>query len=785
MKYLIVFIALTYFVFGLQAQNKVRLSGKITDATQRPVSLALIAIEGTSIGTYSDDNGFYQLQVPEGKHRFTVSAPEYETQKATLHVKAGTTADFILSKLAIDLLSVEVFGKTKQQQLREGSFTVNSIDVKTQASSLNNLNDLIGRSSGIKLREDGGLGGDFGLSINGLSGNAIRYFVDGIPLSAVGNEVSLANLPINIVDRIDIYKGVVPAELATDALGGAINIITKKDRRNYLDVSYGVGSFHTHKADLNAQYIDKKTGLFFKPSLGVNYSKNDYKMKSVEVPNEEREGFRTIDAKRFHDDYLSVIGQLAIGLENTPWADLLSFTTSYSYVNTELQTGSVQNKVYGMAEREGKAYSIGAQYRKKAILTQGLSTALSVSHTWDHSIVTDTAFRKYDWTGNYIPASRNEITGRDKSIRHIKRPLTIGRANLDYLLNENHAFHVNYLLHRVVNDRTDEFDTEFVPSKDVFSKHIIGISYKQRLWDDRWSNTFFVKDYISHLTIKQQDLSWITGSDEVSSSSTSNNWGYGLSTRFRFAEWLALKASAERSVRLPLAREYMGNGTTIYPNFLLNPENSRNFNFGLFGTIHPAPRHSLFYEAGLFYRGVEDYIRLVITEAEGTGQYQNVKDVTVSGLEGEIKYEYDNRFQLIANVSYVDEKSKSKYLSNGKPDVTYNNRIPNKPWLYSNVELNWRQKNIFGQKSNQLKASWYYQYVHWFYLTWKGYGSPTSKSKIPTQSVHHASLTYSLNNEKYNISLECNNLFDKLVYDNYMMQKPGRSFFCKFRVFIN
>ena len=41
----------------------------------------------------------------------------------------------------------------------------------------------------------------------------------------------------------------------TDALGGAINIITKQEKKNYLDVSYGIGSFHTHKADLNALFV--------------------------------------------------------------------------------------------------------------------------------------------------------------------------------------------------------------------------------------------------------------------------------------------------------------------------------------------------------------------------------------------------------------------------------------------------------------------------------------------------------------------------------------------------
>lgn len=46
-----------------------------------------------------------------------------------------------------------------------------------------------------------------------------------------GSGVSLANLPVNIIDRIEIYKGVVPASLGTDALGGAINIITKQDKK--------------------------------------------------------------------------------------------------------------------------------------------------------------------------------------------------------------------------------------------------------------------------------------------------------------------------------------------------------------------------------------------------------------------------------------------------------------------------------------------------------------------------------------------------------------------------
>ena len=51
------------------------------------------------------------------------------------------------------------------------------------------------------------------------------------------------------------------------------------------------------------------------------------------------------------------------------------------------------------------------------------------------------------------------------------------------------------------------------------------------------------------------------------------------------------------------------------------------------------------------------------------------------------------------------------------------------------------------------------------------------KSKIPTQNLHSMFLTYSWHRDRYNLSLECNNLFDARVYDNYMLQKPGRAFF--------
>ncbi len=772
------------FQVNINAQSKVSLSGTVREKNGSPLPQVTIAVENTTTGTYSKNDGQYSLSLTPGKYTIVVSYIGYETIKRNIDLRNNKKQDFTLEESTVNLNTVEVYGKSKSQQIKEGVFAVNALDVKPAINSLNNLNTIVNRTTGIKVREEGGVGSDFDLSINGMSGNSVRYFIDGMPLSAKGNGVSLANLPVNIIDRIEIYKGVVPASLGADALGGAINIITKQDKQNYLDASYGIGSFHTHKADLNAQYVEKKTGIILRPTIGVNYSKNNYMMKDVEIWDEDSRKYKATNLKRFHDDYFSLLAQIETGVVNKSWADAFFVSASFSTINKDIQTGSIQSVVYGMAERKSDAWNLSARYSKNNFLINNLQLNASISQTWDYSLTVDTAFRKYSWDGSYIESSRNEITGRGKSLRHYKRPLTLVRTNFDYKLNNHHSFNLNYLLNRTGNNRYDEIDTEFEPSNDVLAKHIIGLSYNQSFIGGKLTNTFFVKDYINHLKIEQQDLYWITGATDEPSSSTKNHIGYGIGSRYSFSAPFAVKASFEHSVRLPLSRELLGNGTTVYANLKLKPESSNNVNAGLFGTLQLAPMHRIYYEINAFYRDVNDYIHAVVSESEGMMQYENVSSVDIKGLEGELRYNYNDFFQAIVNCSYQDARSMKKYKDDGKPTVTYKNKIPNRPWLYSNVELDFIKRNLFFKQS-QLRFSYYYQYVHWFFLTWEGYGSLDSKSKIPTQHLHSASLTYSWKKERYNVSLECNNLFDSKTYDNYMLQKPGRAFFCKFRLFIN
>lgn len=156
-------------------------------------------------------------------------------------------------------------------------------------------------------------------------------------------------------------------------------------------------------------------------------------------------------------------------------------------------------------------------------------------------------------------------------------------------------------------------------------------------------------------------------------------------------------------------------------------------------------------------------------------QYTNVPAVHVKGAEGEMRYDWQGRLQLATNVSYQDTRDQQKYKGDGKPSATYNNRVPNRPWLFGSVEAYYTFRNIALPES-RLRLGCTYQWVHWYFLTWEAYGAYDNKARIPAQHICNADITYSWRRGRYNLALECTNFLDKTAYDNYKLQKPGRAF---------
>lgn len=676
---------------------------------------------------------------------------------------------------------VKVVGKSKGQKLREGALSVNAVEIRTDVNRMTNLNSLVNRSSGVKVRREGGAGSDIDLSINGLSGNSIRYFIDGVPLDSRGSQVNLDNIPINTVERVELYKGVVPIHLSSDALGGVVNIVTKKKRDNYLDASYGVGSFHTQTADIAGQIYIPNTAVAIRPSFEISSSKNDYMMKDVEIWSEEEDRYIFTDKKRFHDDYISLTAEIDAGVTNVRWADSFHVSGGYTRISKDIQTGAMQNKVYGMAERHSHALYLGARYAK---VFGRLGTRINFSHTRDYSETVDTAYRKYSWDGTWMPSSGNEMRNGTKTIRVYHRPLTIANLGVDYEFIDHHSIALAYMLNRRGNQQTDKMDKTFEPSNDILTKHIISLAYSHSFFEERLQNMFFVKDYINSAIIRQNEHATLTGTDKVDSDATKSYWGAGIGSRFTLRAAVSFKASYEHSVRLPLSRELLGNGTTVLANLALRPEESNNYNFGIFGTLFAGDENVFNYEVNGFIRHVQNYIRATVSEREGYMQYLNEPAINIKGLDLDISYLWRDRLHIEVNGSWNDARNRNKYKTDGNPSATYKNRVPNKPWLFANAEISYTFRNLTSFH-DRLKIVASHEWINWYYLNWEAYGYASSKAKIPTQNITSLSMAYSWKNDRYNVSLECDNLFDRLVYDNYMLQKPGRAIYFKFRIFLH
>jgi len=776
---------------GAYAQNQSSISGYVNDGNET-ITGASVIIKGSKNGVTTNASGYFEIgKLSAGNYTLVISYLGFVAQSRTVSLKTNENLklNFTLKTNQQQLGDVAVQGKTKTQEIKESGFAVNAIDTKKFANTTADLNQILNRSTGVRIREQGGLGSDFKFSINGLSGKQVKFFIDGIPMDVMGSAMSLNNIPVNLADRLEVFKGVVPVQLGADAMGGAVNVVTNQKATNYLDVSHSYGSFNTNRSSLSGQYVDHKTGLIVKGSGFFNSSDNNYTMKDVDVVvGGTRIGdyisdlngaeFQKADVKRFHDNYQSASGQVEVGLTNKSWADVLFVGVGYNEAKQDLQTGFDQSIVYGQVTRASQAVNGSLRYKKENLFTKGLSLSAFVARSRDKYKTVDTVLRNYNWDGSYFDKGYSEMGGV-KAVAHIIRPRTYGMANMSYLINDQHSLNLNYTIDRLNNENYNELLTDHDDMPGKLNKQIIGLAYQQDLLNKRLVNTLFGKYYSLGLDRPKLINRVYTPMD-----TTFSNFGYGAASRFKITDDLGLKASYEHAYRLQEAEEMFGDGLNLQGNPDLKPESSDNLNLGAFYSLRIG-KNSFYIEASGFYRNAKDFIFPVPDERSKLLKNQNQSSVRITGFESEVRYSYSDLLSVNLNMTYQNAVNTTKNGQTESYNVegTYLNKIPNQPWLFGNGEFTIGKSDLLG-KDTRLQFNWFTQYVNWFYLTWEGKGNPNGKSDIPTQLIHNASVSYSMKKGTYNLSLECRNLTDELAFDNFRLQKPGRSFSVKFRYFL-
>ena len=675
------------------------------------------------------------------------------------------------------LSEVVLTGQSPIKQVQKAAYNVVAIEAQQLRNLNSNAADMLARVSGVKMRETGGVGAEANINLNGFTGRHVRIFIDGVPMNEANASFRINNIPAELIERIEIYKGVVPVTFGADALGGAINVVTRKSRYNYGNLSYTFGSFNTHKSTLNL-------GQFLTDNISVelnayqNYSDNSYKVFTEYLDlqtgtySKEKRWF-----KRFHDRYHNeaIIGRVNIFDEK--WADKLSFALNYSQEDKQLQNANLMQKVFGGKYRKSHNYSSSVEYEKKNIL-KGLSFFLTGRYDFTTTQNVDEEARRYSWTGEYEPmVTRGESQLQNTIFEGKTGYIT---SHLDYQLNEKHSFQLTHTFSNYTRRNKNMLITNYTLDSDfmrrVNEKNISGLSYKFTP-SERWNILAFSKYYNTAVTGPVIVTGY--GSRAVYEEETHHTqaWGYGGATTYQLLKTLQTKISYEKSFRLPTDNELFGDGDLEIGNYKLKPENSNNLNVNI--SYQPVFKaHSLLVEAGFAYRYIKDYIIRSIISAganEGSAGSRNHGKVLNMGVDATLRYFYKDVFSVGCNLSYMNLRNKEEFTETGRLSAIYNDRLPNMPYLFGNADATCNIESLIA-KRDRLSLNYNLFFTEEFFTSWQSEGT---KIKVPRQLSHDVSLTYYTPNKRLSLSVEAKNITDELLYDNYSLQKAGRAFYAK------
>ncbi|RUT72540.1 TonB-dependent receptor [Flavobacterium cupreum] len=789
-KFLFLSILFLFPFLSFSQQNQgVSVSGQVTENSGQNIPFATIAIEKTDFIMMADENGkFIFKNVKHGKYTFKITAVGFSDWKKNMEVAdQDTNISVQLANELNELENITVLGRSQTEKVNKQAYHVTAIDAKKLHNSTLDLSHALDRVSGVRVREAGGVGSKSELSINGFSGNQIKIFIDGIPMDNFGSSFQLNNIPVNLAERVEVYKGVVPIWLGGDALGGAVNIVTNSKPRTYVDASYSFGSFNTHRSTVNAGYT-AKSGFTTEINAFQNYSDNDYWVNVEASDKLTGQYYPEARLRRFHDKYRNETVILNIGVTGKKYADKLLFGFTAGQNKADMQTGARMTSVFGKIYSKGNILMPSVKYQVKNFFTKGLDFSATGNFNFGEEQNIDTVFRRYDWYGDYkeLPGLGGE---RSRTLRKFKNNNGIATANATYSLGTRHSFMLNNTFNTFDRKESDELVPESMVYKQPkkSQKNILGAGYKFD-YNEKWSTSLFTKQYsLKNTYSRSYNPSGNTGDVAYQEYVDTNSlWGYGAATSYYIKQNLQVKGSFEKSYRLPVPEEVFGNpNNNTAGNLDLRPETSNNFNLGLSYQTNFRKVNAMTFDVSLLYRDATDFIRPELDVNQIQTRSVNQGRVTNYGIDGEVRYSYSNRFTAGVNMTYQNLRNMTMYEPNQNyVSAYYKDRIPNIPFLFGNADAS-VFFNDFLKKGNNLTVGYNFLYVHTYYLSWPSRGIKDGKLDIPQQFNHDFNVVYTLANGKYNIALECKNALDNRLYDNFSLQKPSRAFNIKFRYYFN
>lgn len=756
-------------------EKEIDIIGTVYDVNDNsPLAGATVYIEELEKGVISDNEGVFRItDIPDGTYTLKVQFLGYRPQEKTVRTDKGNRSNDIgLKPESLSLSEVIISEKSQARLLREQAMPVSVISMQQLQGTVSDIQSILAKTVGVTIRASGGMGSTSRLSVRGLEGKRIGFFIDETPMADQSDFLDLNDIPIDMIDRIEIYKGVVPAKFGGSAMGGAVNIVIKEYPDHYADVSYQRESYNTNRFQTVLKKNDRKHGLVYGVGGGFNYADNDYVMESPYV--------KGLKIKRDHDTYKKVLMGGSMKAHNW-WFDEVELEPVYLRTYHEIQGIDTDIR---HAHTKSDGFLLNFKLEKDDFFLEGLDFDMSTAVAYTRYHMTDTAKTYYDWTGQGYPTPSvygGEITNNRFASDSDNRKLTLlNKLYIEYLINKRNSLIFNSVLQTADGRPSDDLKILSLGKKVDFDSRmrswVVGLTYDYRSLDQRFLNSLTGRYYWYGMDTRYQNVYVNVPSEPITLRKTS--WGYSEAMRYRITPGLMAKLSGGYDVRIPAENELLGDGATITPARDLLPERNLSANAGLLYDltgIHPS---NLQIEVNGFYMHVDDMIRFV--KGILGAQYQNFGQMRTLGIEAEVKADMLPCLYGYVNATYQDLRDTREHEAGTEmPNPTKGKRMPNIPYLMSNAGLEFHKENLFGGTGQNTRLfadmSFIEEYFYDFELT------RNEKRRIPRSLTFDLGFEHSFFDQRLYISGSIKNVADATVISEYNCPLPGRTLGLKLR----
>lgn len=502
-----------------------------------------------------------------------------------------------------------------------------------------------------------------GVSIRGAGANATLMLIDGRRISSeTENPYEMDRIPASIIERIEVVKGSMSTLYGSDAIGGVINIITKKSTQpiTTIDVKYGQNSHDdAQEKSINLSTMGKYDRLSYKfygsilnttPfSIDQNYQQQAVHPATHAGVADPINGQTGVLGVTYRDD--SAINSIAMGL-------------GYD-VSTRTKFGFDFN--YFNEDREGQYIGLHPKPRPdlppKKLLVQGTpvnsvdnNQRRDISVDIEHTTAADAIIKARIYQSKYekrntttalgfAPAPENKkfsadvtINGFEATSSFLVTEMNLITAGVEYREETRNSSAIN----------PDPTSNEFVKKK---------VDYQ----------SLFIQDEIEI----SSTLNAIVGAryDDISDADSKTifnagiikNLNQGFNVRANFAQGFRAPDVAELYVVSPFFRDARRFGSEVIygpkmQRYDLKPETSQTLEIAI------SKRSDKFWaELVLFHNEIKDKIALVAKKSGTAAKYytsENLKSVKILGAEFDSSYQFNNKFTIGFNAALLDTTNK-------------------------------------------------------------------------------------------------------------------------------